>query len=149
MTAYSFYLGLMEWYQVGIPDWQWNSQWSVVDNLNYYKFFHPYIIPICLLGLLYIIYIWSKALYVDVFKAKEITQGKVLEIKQSAMRVNNKNLTDLRLEYLGLEAWFRDLNSDLAFQLSVGDIVDIRYAEDDHSKAVFHGVSNLEASNDH
>jgi hypothetical protein len=55
--------------------------------------------------------------------------------------VNNKNLTDLRVEFLGLDAWFKDLDADLAFQLNVGDIVDIRYAEDDHSMAVFHGVS--------
>jgi hypothetical protein len=130
----------MEWIEIGFPDWNWDERLSVEDNLNKYKFFHPYIIPVMLLLLAFVIKMWAKAFYVDVFAAKDVIEGVVLETKQSATRVNNKNLTNIRVEYLGLKAWFDDNNADLMFQLKPGDKVNIRYNKDKPEQAVFAGL---------
>lgn len=139
VLSYSFYLGCEEWIKIGFPDWQWDERYSVVDNLNRHKFFHPYLIPLALLMLGYFIKMLLVALYVDVFAAKNVIEGVVLETKQSATRVNNKNLTNIRVEYLGLKAWFDDNNADLLFQLKPGDKVNIRYNKDKPEQAVFAG----------
>ena len=34
---YAFILGASELWDVGFPDWQWDSRMSVVDNMNKYK----------------------------------------------------------------------------------------------------------------
>ncbi|MAX99736.1 MAG: hypothetical protein CMI08_11155 [Oceanospirillaceae bacterium] len=136
---YAFILGASELWDVGFPDWQWDSRMSVVDNMNKYKFFNPYLGFLGELVILFILYLLIKGLYVDLV-ANEYTEGKVIKVEESDTRVNNRNLTNLYVAYMDVEGWFKDQPAEYKTSIKIGDRVRIRYQKGRVDRAMFDGL---------
>ncbi len=73
------------------------------------------------------IFLISKSYIIEKYLTSELTFGTIKSIHYSNVRVNNKPLVNLEVEYLDLNGIFKDQPGDFGFNFKKGDLIPIKY----------------------
>lgn len=120
----------------GFPEYTSHPGLTIIENINHSGVIAPYGHMFIILILTIALFSLGKAYYIEKYRATEITLGIIKNISFSNVRVNNKPLVDIQVEYLNNDALFKDQPGDFGLSFQVGDSITIKYNKEDPGQAI-------------
>ena len=135
-------------YIIGFPDYVKHPNLSYWESLFHSGFIEPYGRIAVGAIISYLIYAISKPYIIEKFLVSELTYGTIKSVKYSNIRVNNKPLIDLEVDYMGINSTFRDQPGDFGFEFKQGDLIPVKYQKNKPERAIIPGNA-VEISKEH